>query len=529
MARLADQRRRRQVLAAGDRDVLAVLTVSYHCLAPGQQRLFRLLSLHPGTDFDAYCAAALTGADPDDADRMLESLLDDNLLRQDVAGRYYFHDLIRDCARQLCAEHDGEAVRAARARLLDYYLGAAHAWAGRFGRGRLTVEIATDVPRRGAESDQQAVAALDAEHANLAAVIRFAAAEGWHRHTWQLVCALQPYLRLRNYDGSARELFERGLHAARAAGDRTGESLCLLCLTTYYQERGSFDEARGYVDQVIELSRNLGDPIREAAAMVDLGGLYLDKDELIEAYEAFRAAEDIVAQAADTVVRPAVFNNLGVVCRDLGRFEQALDYLHEALELERDTKNSPGHVAQMLCNIGVALHQRGEHRAAAEVFDQALRVSQDATFHYGKGLALTGLCLVGRPLGDFDAALEHGRHALDIARRWRLRRVECQALLALGEATCSLGDLDHARQVFEQARRYAHEYEFRRFVARSYEGFAHVAWLTGQVDDARTWWEQAVELYPKDIVDSTYAQHHRAALHDRSTVCFRCATEQRPA
>ncbi|WP_245657981.1 NB-ARC domain-containing protein, partial [Herbidospora mongoliensis] len=48
-------------LAAGNQAVAAAFEMSYRHLHPLRQRLFRYLGLHPGTDIDAYAAAALAG------------------------------------------------------------------------------------------------------------------------------------------------------------------------------------------------------------------------------------------------------------------------------------------------------------------------------------------------------------------------------------------------------------------------------------------------------------------------------------
>ena len=50
-------------MQAEEISVAAAFDLSYQDLTAGQQRLFRRLGLHPGTDIDAYAAAALDGAD----------------------------------------------------------------------------------------------------------------------------------------------------------------------------------------------------------------------------------------------------------------------------------------------------------------------------------------------------------------------------------------------------------------------------------------------------------------------------------
>ena len=75
----------------------------------------------PGPDFDAYATAALTGTDPATATRLLEDLVDHNLLLQHAAGRYRLHDLLRAHARTLADQDPADDRQAALDRLLDYY------------------------------------------------------------------------------------------------------------------------------------------------------------------------------------------------------------------------------------------------------------------------------------------------------------------------------------------------------------------------------------------------------------------------
>ncbi|HEX5405979.1 MAG TPA: BTAD domain-containing putative transcriptional regulator [Pseudonocardiaceae bacterium] len=523
VGRLEDESRRGRLLASGDRSVTSVLKVSYRYLTPQRQRLFRLLSLHPGTDVDMYSAAALADVGLDDADTMLESLLDDNLLRQDVADRYYFHDLIRDCARELRHEHDApDDIRAARQRLFDYYVQAAGTWCDRLGGGIYETgrpAAAPTTPVNAGRSESNVVDIMRAEYANLAALIRAAARDGWHRHAWQLATALHPYAKLRNYDGNAIELFELGLRSAQADGDVRGEIACLRCLVAACRERGSAEDTLAHLTRGIELSRSIGDAYGEAAQMVDLGVFHGNADNLLAAYDAFRAAERLATDTSSTTLMPLITNNLGVLCRDLGRFDDSLRYLRAALETERTVRDSANYSSLMLWNIGMVHHLSGEQKAASDVFGEALDVSRAADFQHGETLALVGLCSTGRALGDLAASLEYGRQALALARRWGLRWEECETLAAITDTTFALREYDRARQVCEQTREYAREYGFDHYVARSLEGFAHLAVASGDPAAARSYWEQAVELYPEHMVDADYPRAHLAG----SAVCFRCS------
>ena len=84
-----------------------------------------MLGVHPGFDWTALSVAALTEQDPPDAERILESLLDEHLLQQRTAERYQMHDLVRAAARTWSATDAQSERDAAVARLLDWYLHAA--------------------------------------------------------------------------------------------------------------------------------------------------------------------------------------------------------------------------------------------------------------------------------------------------------------------------------------------------------------------------------------------------------------------
>jgi DNA-binding SARP family transcriptional activator len=120
---LADPRRRALTLAVSDRSVASVLSASYRHLDVPRQRLFRLISLNPGPELDVQAAAALAGIPAGEAEEALEELTECNLLTQQTLGRYRFHFLVRDFAREEAERTDTEAqLSEARHRLLEYYL-----------------------------------------------------------------------------------------------------------------------------------------------------------------------------------------------------------------------------------------------------------------------------------------------------------------------------------------------------------------------------------------------------------------------
>jgi hypothetical protein len=111
-------RNRLTELAVGDRSVLTAFDTSYQRLGPAQQGLFRLLGRLPAAGFDLCSAAAVAGLPPVETERLLEDLLDAQLLDAPEPTRYRAHELIR--------EYAGILEHTAGHQLTDDRLAAAH-------------------------------------------------------------------------------------------------------------------------------------------------------------------------------------------------------------------------------------------------------------------------------------------------------------------------------------------------------------------------------------------------------------------
>lgn len=108
-------------LAAGGRTLRAVFDQSYRALPVAEQRLFRLLGLHPGEDISVDAVAALAMLPRQQASLLMDRLVDENLVM--VRGhRYRLHDLLMEYARNLLQENESERERTeAHTRMLSYY------------------------------------------------------------------------------------------------------------------------------------------------------------------------------------------------------------------------------------------------------------------------------------------------------------------------------------------------------------------------------------------------------------------------
>ncbi|WP_405766782.1 NB-ARC domain-containing protein [Streptomyces sp. NBC_00080] len=108
--RLAQPAQRARCLQTADRDLMAVLRVSYDHLSAPERRFSRLISLQPAASYDIAHAALVTGLPAGDVEHHFDALIENNLIREDTPARFSFHSLIRDCTRELLVEEAGAAA-----------------------------------------------------------------------------------------------------------------------------------------------------------------------------------------------------------------------------------------------------------------------------------------------------------------------------------------------------------------------------------------------------------------------------------
>ncbi|MFB9890174.1 AfsR/SARP family transcriptional regulator [Planobispora takensis] len=523
--RLRDQQHRMKFLVAGDRSVMRALVVSYRYLNEAQRRMFRLLSLHPGNDFDAYAAAALAGCGLEEAERDLEVLFENHLLLQRVPGRYEFHDLVRDCSGELLDQFEDDAGKQdAIHRVLDYYLYSASLWCRPIAAAPYTFELeVAHLPMQVKEcrADTDALRVLDVEHRNLVRAAQYAGQHGWITHTWQFACVLRPYFSHTNYGGAALELYTSALQAARRQQDLPGEAACLAGLASVHRARGANAKGRELLEQAIEISRNLGDKAGEGRQLTLLGIMHANDDQFGEAVSSFSAALAISDEIGDEGAQADLANNLGVICRDLGRFDEALRYFRRTQMLDRagDTRQTEVLTAG---NIAMLLHLQGRNHEAIAQFEEILSAGRSVGNLYSEAFTLVGLCSCHRSIGELEVSLAYGRDALTLTRRSRLYDLECAALNVLGETLTAFGRHATAEDLFRQAQALADRHRATRHVARANEGLAHLCLARGDLSGARRHWEQALQAYPEEMYDARIVASHLDCPDLEKSRCPRC-------
>ena len=396
-------------LATGDEAVAAAFEMSYQYLSEGQQRLFRLLGLHPGTDIYTSAVAALTDVPLGQCRRELEALCDVHLIEELGRDHYRFHDLIREYARKLTNRDDPVGYQAIE-RLLDYYLDRADK-----ADKHLRALPGTPVPRD-FKSRDDALAWLDTERPSLIAAVSLAERTGLYHAAMRLPLSLDMYLRWRRHFDELRCIALISLDAAGRLGDQQCQGLALANLGAARWELRRFDEALAACQAAVKIFRETGEKHSEGLALTNLGIALWKLRRFDEAVSACQAAVKIFQETSDPHHEGLALANLAAALVEERRFEDAIKACRDALTIFQETGESHGE-GVALDNLAAALAGQCQFEQAISACQAAVKIYRETGDRHGEGHTLANLGAALREESRFEESITACREAAAIFKQ----------------------------------------------------------------------------------------------------------------
>jgi len=477
--------------------VASVFSWSYRYLPDEAARMFRLLGLHPGPDFDRYAAAALAGTGLAEAGRQLAGLTRAHLIALAKPGRYGMHDLLRVYAADLAASRDPDrARRAALTGLFDYYLAACAAAMDRIAPAERHYRPdpppgAAAIPELGDRA--AALAWLDAELATLVAVSAYTASNGWPGYTTRLARALHRYLE-GSHAPEGMIVCGHALNAARDSDDRTAQAYELTSIGIFQSRQGHHQQAADHLEQALTLARQTGDLLTQARALGKLGIVHDLQGRYRQAADYHRQALTLAREVGDQLGEVITLTNLGAVYAQQGRYQEAASHQRQALALFRELGDPRG-VAIALANLGEACYRQGHYPEAIDHQRQALVVSREIGDRRIEAEALTRLGEVYQRQGQYDQAAGYHQQALILKRDIGDRDGEADALNGAGETLLATGQPGQARTCHLTALALTRETGNQREHARALTRLGDVCRCLGDHAQAVSYDQQSLALY----------------------------------
>ncbi|GAA1314768.1 AfsR/SARP family transcriptional regulator [Saccharothrix xinjiangensis] len=449
--RLHDEARRLDELAHHGLELRSTFALTHRLLDECARRLFRLCSLVSAPDFPGWTAAALLDTTAADAEEVLESLVEAQLVDTVQYGgaspRYRLHDLIRVYAAEKLQEDSTEEERAAAlGRVLGGWLALAEEAHRREYGGDYTIlhgGAARRLPDARELDDHLGEPAhwWEAERRALVAAVRQAAGAGLDELCWDLALTSVTLFEAKGYFDDWLECARVAHEACRRADNRVGMAAMRYSLGTLHMFQTRLPEADEYFAGALELFHAAGEEHGRALVLrnsAHVDGLRGDTASMVakyaEALEGLRAVGDRIGEAH--VLRGIAKHRL-----DEGDTDTAARLLEQArdITLETGCLRVEAQVVHRFAELHLAT---GQVDRARDALHRVLRIVRDNGDRIGEVYALYALGVLRHREGRLDNAETTLVHALNLARRLGERLIEARSRYSLGEIALARGDAE---------------------------------------------------------------------------------------
>jgi CHAT domain-containing protein/tetratricopeptide (TPR) repeat protein len=206
----------------------------------------------------------------------------------------------------------------------------------------------------------------------------------------------------------ALQYYEQSLTLFKEVEYKRGISLLHNSIGHLYQEQGNYPKALEYMQESVLISRQYGDKMQEAAALINLGGLYVDLHEekneketnndsnhLTKAKESFTSALEIYQQLEDKLGESHALSSLGYLNQYYARniavsstekdslLEVSISFYHQALDLRREI-NHKGKISEVLINISSYHLLEGDLENAEKFGIESYEIAKEIGFAKNK-------------------------------------------------------------------------------------------------------------------------------------------------
>ena len=400
-AELKDERNRPERIGTEGVEicVTASFNLSYARLTPEAARVFRLLSVFPGT-FGATAAEMVC----DDAGHVcLSELVRRSLVLYDASTkRYRLHDLAR-----LFADAKLSAAErvAGQKRYATHYMGV--------------LAVADALYLQGSEALARSLTLFDLEGGNIQAGHAWVAAQDMEANedVARLGIAYSNaglyLLDLRQHPRERIRWLEIALTASRRLNDSLNEGVALSNMGNAYHRLGNIERAIQFYEQGLVIERDLGDRRGEATSLGCLGIAYASLGETERAIQFHEQYLTIARDFGDRRNEASALGNLGLAYTDLGEIQHAIELYEKQLTIDRELGDRRGE-GNALGNLGLAYADLGETQRAIQLYEQALLIFRETGDRRGEGMVLCYMSLALDGIGERGQAIQYAEQSLTI-------------------------------------------------------------------------------------------------------------------
>lgn len=242
--------------------------------------------------------------------------------------------------------------------------------------------------------------------------------------------------------------------------------------------------AVGYVRQALELAETIGDTKGLAAAYNNLGVVYRNHGALDKALEYYTTSMKLYDSLRNAEGIATTKNNIANIYTIKKDYPLAMRYLEESYALFEELSD-PFRMVGSMNNLGNLYQDINQPDKALEYYSRAFELSEKNGARFGDPLTNVGNLHLDR--GDYSSAIEFYSKALDIEREANNRIAVVSTLANMGIAYTGMGKHNDGYRCLDEALKLGEELEAVSVLPDIYKAMA-------TIHSERNNWKQAYEM-----------------------------------
>lgn len=210
----------------------------------------------------------------------------------------------------------------------------------------------------------------------------------------------------------AKKELESNPNFASDSASRVSYVGILNQLGVLYFKIEKFDDGLRYINDLLAFMQenNMG-PGNEhyrdlyLRAYINMGAINIRSQNYDEAEVNYTQAMTFLKDD-DIITFAVVLNNLGIIAKEKGDYEKALEQHYRALEIRREHNEQYG-ICQSLNNLGATYFTSGEKMRSKPYFEQSLEISLEKNFIPSSLISLGYLRMLHEERGEYKKAFDY--------------------------------------------------------------------------------------------------------------------------
>jgi adenylate cyclase len=281
--------------------------------------------------------------------------------------------------------------------------------------------------------------------------------------------------------GDAEARYRAALRLAEEVDGHAAQVQCRHAIGVLLRKRGSYIEARAWLESAREGAMTSGDRGGVGYALTELANIARWQGDYADARMLAEVSLILFRELNDGIGLSTALMGMGMAALDQGDYLEGQPLIEESLALFQDLGDRVG-MASAYTGLGTAADLRGDYAQSRSWYERSLALARELGDRRGSAIALLNLGNVAAFEGDYEQARAHYAECLALAQELGEKQIVTWAFSNLGGVAALQDRTAAAHAAYTASLALAQELGMKQIIAVSLAG---LAWATALQHPAR--------------------------------------------